>query len=65
MSCSLTIDQDITKRKKAEEALQRNEAEISFLLELNDALRQIDDPIQIQEMASRLLGEHLQADRVF
>ena len=61
----LTIDQDITKRKKAEEALQRNEAEISFLLELNDALRQIDDPIQIQETASRLLGEHLQADRVF
>ena len=60
-----TLVRDITQRKKAEEALQRNEAEISFLLELNDALRQIDDPIQIQETTSRLLGEHLQADRVF
>ena len=56
---------DISERKKSEEALQRNEAEISFLLELNDALRQIYDPIQIQETTSRLLGEHLQADRVF
>jgi PAS domain S-box-containing protein len=56
---------DSTALREAEQALRRSEAELSFVLELNDALRQLDDPIQMQEMAARLLGERLQADRVF
>ncbi len=61
----LVLSVDVTERKRAEEAQQRSEAELSFVLELSDALRQLDDPIQIQSTASRLLGERLRADRVF
>jgi PAS domain S-box-containing protein len=61
----MAIIRDITERKRAEEALQRSQAELSFVLELNDALRQLDDPIEIQATAARMLGERLQADRVF
>ena len=35
----------------------------SFLLELSDALRPLADPLAVQEVASRLLGEHLGVDR--
>lgn len=55
---------DISVRKKAEEALRENEERGTFLLELTDALKPLSDPIEIQETASRLLGEHLKADRV-
>jgi PAS domain S-box-containing protein len=34
-----------------------------FLLTLNDALRPLVDPVAIQALASRLLGEHLGVDR--
>jgi PAS domain S-box-containing protein len=50
---------------EAERARQRSEAELAFVLTLDDALRQQDDPIQVQATAARLLGERLQADRVF
>jgi len=49
--------QDITARKDAE--LRQ-----AFLLRLNDALRPRSNPIEIQAEASRLLGEHLRANRV-
>ena len=35
-----------------------------FLLKLSDALRPLGDPLDMQETAARLLGEHLQANRV-
>jgi PAS domain S-box-containing protein len=35
-----------------------------FLRELGNALRPLAGPIEIQEVASRMLGEYLQADRV-
>jgi PAS domain S-box-containing protein len=56
---------DVTERRRADEALRESEAEQTFILKLNDALRQLDDPIQIQATAARLLGERLGADRVF
>lgn len=37
----------------------------SFALELSDALRGITDPIDVQAVASRLLGERLQTDRAY
>ena len=49
--------QDITARKDAE--LRQ-----AFLLRLNDALRPRSEPNEIQAEASRLLGEHLRANRV-
>ncbi|WP_420153163.1 PAS domain S-box protein [Siphonobacter sp.] len=54
---------DITPRKKAEETLRKSEERQSFLLKLNDTLRPLIDPVQIQGEACRLLGEQLQIDR--
>ena len=39
-------------------------AEWQFLLKLNERLRPLRDPVEIQELAVRLIGEHLQASRV-
>jgi two-component system CheB/CheR fusion protein len=57
--------QDITERKTAEAALRENAERSAFLVELTDSLRRRSDPVAIQETASRLLGEHLKADRVW
>ena len=56
---------DITERKQAEADLRESEERQAYLLRLSDALRPIADPIEVQEVASRLLGEQLQTDRVF
>jgi PAS domain S-box-containing protein len=48
---------DITERKT-------REARDQFLLTLNDALRSATCPLAIQNTATHLLGEHLQANRV-
>jgi PAS domain S-box-containing protein len=39
-------------------------AEWEFLITLNEHLRPLRDPLEIQEVALRLLGEHLQVSRV-
>ena len=36
----------------------------AFLLRLSDALRPLSNPLDVQEVASRLLGEHLRVNRV-
>ena len=36
----------------------------AFLLKLADALRPLSDPLEVQEAAVRLVGEHLQVSRV-
>jgi PAS domain S-box-containing protein len=59
------VNIDVTDRKRAEEELHEREAELSFILHLSDALRQLEDPVQVQETSARLLGELLGADRVF
>jgi two-component system CheB/CheR fusion protein len=65
---------DISERKRAEEVLRASEARQAvlrasearqaFLLKLADALRPLDNITEIQRAAMRVLGEHLQADRV-
>jgi PAS domain S-box-containing protein len=55
---------DIGERKRAEFELRESEARQAFLLNLNDALRSLADPREIQFEATRRLGEHLGADRV-
>jgi PAS domain S-box-containing protein len=55
---------DVTARKRAEEALRESEERQAFLLKLSDALRPLSAPVAIQETASRLLGEYLGVDRV-
>ncbi|NMH26575.1 GAF domain-containing protein [Flavobacterium silvaticum] len=52
------IFDDITERKN----LQRRQ---DFLLTFSDELRPLSDPFEIQEVAMRLLGEHLDVGRAF
>ena len=44
--------------------LRAGEERDAFLLRLSDALRPISDPLDVQETAARLLGEHLDVNRV-
>jgi PAS domain S-box-containing protein len=55
---------DVTERVLAEEALRENEEREAFLLRLWDTLRPLSDPLAIQEVTARLLGEHLHVNRV-
>jgi PAS domain S-box-containing protein len=55
---------DITARERLEEALRQREERLAFLLKLNDALRPLSDPVEMQDVTLRLLGEHLHVNRV-
>jgi PAS domain S-box-containing protein len=55
---------DISERKRAENVLRASEATQSFLLKLSDALRPLADPVAMQNVATRILGEALSASRV-
>ncbi|MGI4872563.1 MAG: PAS domain-containing protein [Janthinobacterium lividum] len=54
---------DISTRKLTEAALQYAAEAETFQLQLADALRPLADPVEVQRVALRLLGEHLQLDR--
>ena len=51
-----TVFNDTTERKRHEQRQQ-------FLLQLNDALRSLVDPLAIQRAAMRVVGEHFGLDR--
>lgn len=55
---------ETTARVRAEQAFRAAEARHAFLLALSDALRPLDDPAAVQRAATRVVGEHLGADRV-
>ena len=59
----ITIAQNITHMKKMELELKRTEARKEYLLKLSDALHFLEDPVQIQFEAVRILGEHMGAHR--
>jgi signal transduction histidine kinase len=50
------------ERVKAEETLRESEEQKAYLLKLTDTLRQIHDPLLIQEEAMRAVGEYLGVD---
>jgi PAS domain S-box-containing protein len=60
----LETNRDITERKHAEAVVQASEERQRFLLTLSDAMRPLADAAEIQFVASRTLGEHLNASRV-
>src|SRR6185295_1908067 len=67
----IALAQDVADRiwstlehRKAEAELRANEERLEFLLWLNDALRPLSDPGEVQATAARLLGQHLGACRV-
>ncbi|WP_072015974.1 PAS domain S-box protein [Leptolyngbya sp. KIOST-1] len=55
---------DLSEIKRAEEIIRRSGERDAFLVTLNDTLRPLTDAIDIQATASRVLGEHLNANRV-
>ncbi len=55
--------EDITARKQAELVLNASQERRAFLLKLSDAIGPLADAVAIQEMAARLLGEHLGVSR--
>jgi PAS domain S-box-containing protein len=55
---------DITERERLEDVLRQREERLAFLLRLNDALRPLSDPMEMQDVTLRLLGEHLHVNRV-
>jgi PAS domain S-box-containing protein len=59
VGCSL----DITELQEAQLALRASEARQACLLELSDALRPLADPVEIQSVASGVLGRHLRVAR--
>jgi two-component sensor histidine kinase/PAS domain-containing protein len=54
---------DVTDRARAQRMLRESDARQRFLLGLSDALRPLADPIEIQAVAARMVGEHLGVSR--
>jgi PAS domain S-box-containing protein len=59
----VTVVQDITQLKKIEIELKSAEAKKDYLLKLSDAIKFLEDPVEIQYEAARILGEYLGANR--
>ncbi|WP_237482960.1 HWE histidine kinase domain-containing protein [Lichenibacterium dinghuense] len=55
----------VGERLQAEARLRASEERQAFLLRLSDALRPVGDPVEVQRIATRMLGQHLGATRVF
>jgi PAS domain S-box-containing protein len=55
---------DITDRREAAHRLEAEAARNAYRVRLADALRPLDDPVQMLTEASRILGEHLNVQRV-
>ena len=55
---------DFVERYQSQRLLRQSEQRQTFLLRLGDALRPLTDPVEIQSVVSRLLGEHLAVNRV-
>lgn len=56
---------ETTQRVITETRIGATEERHAFLLTLSDALRPLSDPLEIKATASRILGEHLNADRSY
>jgi PAS domain S-box-containing protein len=55
---------NVSERKRSEAQLRRAAEMDVFRVKLSDALRSPTDPVEIQSVAMRVLGEHLQVDWV-
>jgi PAS domain S-box-containing protein len=55
---------EISEQKRMEGALRASEERQTFLLALNDAVRTVDDPFETIAIASKMLGQKLDAAQV-
>jgi PAS domain S-box-containing protein len=58
------VARDITQKRRAAEALRQLAEADAYRVTLADALRAVSDPVEIQAVASRVLGQHLGVARV-
>jgi PAS domain S-box-containing protein len=65
------VFRDVSKRREIEQQqaaverqLRENDRQQKFLVQLSDLLRTLSDPVELQAQACRLLGQHLEANRV-
>lgn len=56
---------ETTERKMAEQRVRQDEERHLFLLRLNDALRPLADPVEVQRTAMRLVNDRLSAVRSY
>jgi two-component sensor histidine kinase len=61
----LCIVAETTDRVRATQILADNEERQALLLKLSDALREVNDAVEIQNVAASTLGKHLGTHRVF
>ncbi len=59
----LGIVQNITDRKKVEEAVHRSEERFRFLSDLSEVTRDLTDPEEVMVAVAEKLGRHLQTSR--
>ena len=59
------VSYDISDRLRAEERLRRAAEFDAFRVALNDAVRSLSDPEEIQYQAARTIGEYLGTDRAY
>jgi PAS domain S-box-containing protein len=62
---AVAINTDVTEHREADIFLRESQQCQAFLLKISDALRSLSDPVAVQEIASRLLGEQLQVERTY
>jgi PAS domain S-box-containing protein len=58
------VSRDTTGRRMLEARLRESEERAAFLLRLSDAMRSLDDADAIEATATRMVAEHLGANRV-
>lgn len=56
------VTQDVTEREKVKEEISHAQRRQEFLLELNDQIGNLDNPVAIMETAARSVGRFLQVD---
>ncbi|MBW4651592.1 MAG: PAS domain S-box protein [Kaiparowitsia implicata GSE-PSE-MK54-09C] len=59
------VVQDITARKRIEEQMHRVAEMDAFRIMLSDMVRSLTDPSEIQAQTAHVVGDYLQANRVF
>ena len=62
---TVVIFEDLGLCKRREKIFGENEKQLAFLLELNDMLRPLYDPVEIQSVITRLTMEYFDADRCY
>lgn len=61
----LVITLEVTENTQRQEKLRKREERQRFLVELNDTLRPLADPVEIQESSARILGQWLKAKHAY